>query len=144
MCFVKRISLTNYLEGEYKEITEILEEDLIVYKMVNKHTGLFPFISKDSYFAPFNSYEYKKKKVDTSPLRIQFVKSEEFIDIIVENDFHTLKDLKEHILWSPIYEVAKFIIPKGNTVIINDTEVVSDKIMFYKEINPYNDKRRSC
>lgn len=142
MCFVKRISLTNYLEGEYKGITKILEEDLIVYKMVNKHTGLFSFISKNSYFAPFKYYKYKKKKVDTSPLRIQFIKSEEFIDIIVENGFHgfrTLKDLKEHILWSPIYEVAKFIIPKGSTVIINYTQVVSDKIMFYKEINPYND-----
>lgn len=147
MCFAKRIPLNKYSAGEFIEITEILEEDLIVYKMVNKHTGLFPFISKDSYFAPFKSYEYKKKKVDTSPLRIQFIKSEEFIDIIVENGFHsfrTLKDLKEHILWSSIYEVAKFIIPKGSTVIINDTQVVSDKIMFYKEINPYNDKRRSC
>lgn len=148
MCFVKRISLTNYLEGEYKEITKILEEDLIVYKMIVKHTKLFPSISKNSYFAPFKSYEYKKKKVDTSPLRINFYyKKDTHIDIIVTNGFHsfrTLKDLKEHILWSPIYEVAKFIIPKGSTVIINDTQVVSDKIMFYKEINPYNDKRRSC
>ena len=38
-----------------------------------------------------------------------------------------------------MYKVAKFIIPKGSTVIISDTQVVSDKIMFYKEINPYND-----
>ena len=72
MCFFKRISLTNYLEGESKEITEILIEDLIVYKIVVKHTRLFPFISKHSYFAPFNSYEYKKKKVNTSPLQISF------------------------------------------------------------------------
>lgn len=147
MCFVKRIPLTNYLEGEYREITEILEEDLIVYKMVYKSSTLFSFLCMNTYSAPFKHYRYKKKKVDTSPLKIQFRKSEAFIDIIVENGFHsfrTLKDLNENILWSPIYKVAKFIIPKGSTVIINDTQVVSDKIMFYKEINPYNDKRRSC
>nr|DAO16773.1 MAG TPA: hypothetical protein [Crassvirales sp.] len=141
MCFVKRIPLDNYLKGEYKEITEILGEDLVVFKMVTKHTRSFPFF-KDTYFAPFNSYEYKKKKVDTSPLKIDFRKDDTYIDIVVTNGFHsfrTLKDLKGHILWSPIYEVAKFIIPKGSTVIINDTQIVSDKIMFYKEINPYND-----
>lgn len=27
---------------------------------------------------------------------------------------------------------------------LKTNKVVSDKIMFYKEINPYNDKRRSC
>lgn len=138
MCFVKRISIDDYLEGEYKEITEILEEDLVVFKMVVKHNGLF----KNTYFAPFNSYEYKKKKVDTSPLKIDFRKDDEYIDIVVTNGFHsfrTLKDLEKYILWSPTYEVAKFIIPKGSTVIISDTRVVSDKIMFYKEINPYND-----
>ena len=138
MCFVKRIPIDDYLEGEYKEITEILEEDLVVFKMVVKHNGLF----KNTYFAPFNSYEYKKKKVATSPLKIDFRKDDEYIDIVVTNGFHsfrTLKDLEKSILWSPTYEVAKFIIPKGSTVIISDTQVVSDKIMFYKEINPYND-----
>ena len=147
MCFVKRISLTNYLEGEYKKITEILKKDIIVYKIVNKHTRLFPFFTKNSYFAPFNSYEYKKKKINTSPLQIKFIKRDEYIDIIVENGFHsfrTLKNLKESILWYSTSDVAKFIIPKGSTVIINDTQIVSDKIIFYKEINPYNDKRRSC
>lgn len=142
MCFIKRISLTNYLEGEFKEITKILEEDLIVYKIVVKHTRLFPFLCKNTYFAPFNSYEYKKKKVSTSPLRIDFYYKDTYIDITVTNGFHsfrTLKDLKKNILWSPMYEVAKFIIPKGSTVIINDTQVVSDKIIFYKEVNPYND-----
>lgn len=32
MCFVKRIPLNKYSAGEFIEITEILEEDLIVYK----------------------------------------------------------------------------------------------------------------
>ena len=138
MCFVKRIPLDDYLEGEYEEITEILEEDVVVFKMVTKHTGLF----KNTYLAPFNSYEYKKKKVATSPLKIDFRKEDEYIDIVVNNGFHsfrTLKDLKESIFWSQTYAVAKFIIPKGSTVIINDTQIVSDKIMFYKEVNPYND-----
>lgn len=142
MCFNKRIPLTNYLEGEYKGITEILNRDVIVYKIVIKHTRLFPFLTKNSYFAPFYDYEYKKKKVDISPLQIGFRKGDEYIDIVVENGFHsfrTLKDLKDSILWSSDYVVAKFIIPKGSTVIINDTQIVSNKIMFYKEVNPNND-----
>lgn len=142
MCFNKRIPLTNYLEGEYKGITGILNRDVIVYKIVIKHTRLFPFLTKNSYFAPFYDYEYKKKKVDISPLQIGFRKGDEYIDIVVENGFHsfrTLKDLKESILWSSNYTVAKFIIPKGSTVIINDTQIVSNKIMFYKEVNPNND-----
>lgn len=142
MCFCKRIPLTNYLKGEYEGITGILNRDVIVYKIVTKHAKLFPFLTKNSYFAPFYNYEYKKKKVNISPLQIGFRKNDEYIDIIVENSFHsfrTLKDLKKSVLWFPEYAVAKFIIPKGSTIIINDTQIVSDKIMFYKEVNPDND-----
>ena len=142
MCFNKRISLINYQKSEYEKITEILEHDTIVYKIVVKHSKLFHFLTKNSYFAPFYDYEYKKKKVYTSPLQIGFRKGDEYIDIVVDNGFHsfkTLKDLKKSVFWSSEYAVAKFIIPKGSTVIINDTQVVSDKIMFYKEVNPYND-----
>ena len=53
MCFIKRIPLTNCLKGEYKGITGILNRDVIVYKIVIKHTRLFPFLTKNSYFAPF-------------------------------------------------------------------------------------------
>lgn len=63
MCFNKRISLINYQKSEYEKITEILEQDTIVYKIVVKHTGLFPFLTKNSYFAPFYNYEYKKKNI---------------------------------------------------------------------------------
>lgn len=142
MCFCKRIPLTNYLKGEYEGITRILNRDVIVYKIVTKHAKLFPFLTKNSYFAPFYNYEYKKKKVNISPLRIGFRKNDEYIDIIVENGFHsfrTLKDLKKSVFWSPEYAVAKFIIPKGSTIIINDTQIVLNKIMFYKEVNPNND-----
>lgn len=142
MCFNKRISLINYQEFKYEKVTEILEQDTIVYKLVVKHTGLFPFLTKNSYFAPFYDYKYKKKKICTSPLQIGFSKGDEYIDIVVGNGFHsfkTLKDLKESVFWSSEYAVAKFIIHKGSTVIINDTQIVSDKIIFYKEVNPYND-----
>ena len=142
MCFNKRISLINYQKSEYTKITEILEQDTIVYKIVVKHTRLFPFLTKNSYFAPFYDYKYKKKKIYTSPLQIGFKKGDEYIDIVVDNGFHsfkTLKDLKKSLFWFSEYAVAKFIIPKGSTVITNDTQVVSDKIMFYKEVNPYND-----
>lgn len=142
MCFNKRISLINYQEFKYEKVTEILEQDTIVYKLVIKHTGLFPFLTKNSYFAPFYDYKYKKKKICTSPLQIGFSKGDEYIDIVVGNGFHsfkTLKDLKESVFWSSEYAVAKFIILKGSTVIINDTQIVSDKIIFYKEVNPYND-----
>lgn len=142
MCFNKRISLINYQKSEYEKITEILEQDTIVYKIVVKHPKLFLFLTKNSYFAPFYDYEYKKKKIYTSPLRIGFKKEDKYIDIVVTNGFHsfkTLKDLKKSVLWFPEYAVAKFIIPKGSTIIINDTQIVSDKIMFYKEVNPDND-----
>lgn len=137
MCFIKRISLTNCLKGEPNEITEVLNGNAIVYKMVIKRIMLFPF-----YFSPYYNYEYKKKKVNTSPLQIGFRKGDEYIDIVVENGFHsfrTLEDLKKSTLWSSKYAIAKFIIPKGSTVIINDTQIVSDKIIFYKEINSHND-----
>lgn len=137
MCFIKRISLTNCLKGEPNEITEVLNGNVIVYKMVIKRIMLFSF-----YFAPYYNYEYKKKKVNTSPLQIGFRKGDEYIDIVVEKGFHsfrTLKDLKKSTLWSSKYAIAKFIIPKGSTVIINDTQIVSDKIIFYKEINSHND-----
>ena len=130
MCFNKRISLSNYQESEYERITEILEQDTIVYKIVVKHTGLFPFFTKNSYFAPFYDYKYKKKKIYTSPLQIEFRKEDEYIDIIVKNGFH---NLKKSVFWSSEYAVAKFIIPKGSTVIINDTQVVSDKLCFIKK-----------
>ena len=142
MCFDKRISLINYNKLEYKKITEILEQDTIVYKIVIKRIRSFLFLTKNSYFAPFFDYKYKKKKIYTSPLQIGFSKGDEYIDIIVENGFHsfkTLKDLKKSRFWSSKYAIAKFIIPKGSTVIINDTQVVSDKIIFYKEVNSYND-----
>lgn len=142
MCFNKRISLINYQKSEYEKITEILEQDTIVYKIVVKYPKLFRFLTKNSYFAPFYDYEYKKKKIYTSPLRIGFKKEDKYIDIVVTNGFHsfkTLKDLKKSVLWFPEYAVAKFIIPKGSTIIINDTQIVSDKIMFYKEVNPDND-----
>ena len=138
MCFNKRISLSNYQESMYERITEILEQDTIVYKIVVKHPKLFRFLTKNSYFAPFYDYEYKKKKICTSPLQIGFRKWDEYIDIIIENGFHSfksLKDIKKSVFWFSEYAVAKFIIPKGSTVIINDTRVVSDKIMFYKEVN---------
>lgn len=105
MCFNKRISLSNYQESMYERITEILEQNTIVYKIVVKHTGLFPFLTKNSYFVPFYDYKYKKKKICTNPLQIEFRKENEYIDIIVNND----------------------------------TQVVSDKIIFYKKVNPYND-----
>ena len=142
MCFNKRISLINYQKSEYERITEILEQDTIVYKIVVKHSRLFPFLTKNSYFAPFFDYKYKKKKIYTSPLQIGFRKGDEYIDTVVDNGFHsfkTLKDLKKSVFWSSEYAVAKFIIPKGSTVITNDTQVVSDKIIFYKEVNLYND-----
>lgn len=131
MCF-------NYQENMYERITEILEQNTIVYKIVVKHTGLFPFLTKNSYFVPFYDYKHKKKKIYTNPLQIEFKKEDEYID----NGFHsfkTLKDFKKSVFWSSEYTVAKFIIPKGSTVIINNTQVVSDKNIFYKKVNPYND-----
>lgn len=60
MCFIKKVSLQ---ENEYRKITEVLNKNLIVFKIINKTTTRLPFIIKRvSYYVPFYSYKYKKKK----------------------------------------------------------------------------------
>lgn len=113
MCFIKKISLQ---EDEYKEITEVLNKDLIVFKIMNKVTTRFPFsIKRVSYYAPFYPYKYEKKKVNTSPLDIAIRKDVNNIIINVDKGFHSFRTLR-------------------GTVVINDTQIVSDKIIFIEEL----------
>ena len=136
MCFIKKLSLR---EDEYKEITEVLNNDLIVFKIIDKVTTRFSFIIKrTSYYAPFYHYKYKKKKVNTSHLDIAIRKEANAIIINVDSGFHsfrTLRDLKKSPMFSiPGYSIAKFIIPKGSTVIVSDTQIVSNQIIFIEEL----------
>lgn len=136
MCFIKNISLQ---ESDFKEITKVLEEDLIVYKIVIKVKKKFPFLKKYSYFAPFYDYEYKKKKIYTSPLYISITKGNTDMEVRLNiyNGFHsflTLKDLIKSGLFIKSYSIARFIIPKGSTIVSNDSEIVSNQIIFIEEL----------
>lgn len=67
------------------------------------------------------------------------------VKLNVYNGFHsflTLRDLVKSGLFIKSYSIAKFIIPKGSTIVYNNSEIVSNQIIFIEELN--NDKRRSC
>lgn len=141
MCFIKKVSLQ---ENEYRKITEVLNKNLIVFKIINKATTRLPFIIKRvSYYAPFYSYKYKKKKVNISPLDIAIKKeANDNIIINVTKGFHSFRTLNNLInssiwinsyLWYKSFTIAKFIIPKGSTIVYNDSEIVSNQIIFIEE-----------
>lgn len=142
MCFIKKVSLQ---ENEYRKITEVLNKNLIVFKIINKTTTRLPFIIKRvSYYAPFYSYKYKKKKVNISPLDIAIKKeANDNIIINVTKGFHSFRTLNNLInssiwinsyLWYKPFTIAKFIIPKGSTIVYNDSEIVSNQIIFIEEL----------
>ena len=62
MCFVKRIPLNKYLNGEYTEITEILEEDIVVFKMVAKHNVYLVRPERNPIVWGRNTGRYSSKK----------------------------------------------------------------------------------
>lgn len=142
MCFIKKVSLQ---ENEYRKITEVLNKNLIVFKIINKTTTRLPFIIKRvSYYAPFYSYKYKKEKVNISPLDIAIKKeANDNIIINITKGFHSFRTLINLInssiwinscLWYKSFTIAKFIIPKGSTIVYNDSEIVSNQIIFIEEL----------
>ena len=141
MCFIKKVSLQ---ENEYRKITEVLNKNLIVFKIINKTITRSPFIIKRvSYYAPFYFYKYKKKKVNISPLDIAIRKEANDIIINVTKGFHSFRTLNNLInssiwidfyLWQKPFTIAKFIIPKSSIIVYNDSEIVSNQIIFIEEL----------
>ena len=139
MCFVKTIKL-NELEKYY--ITNILEEDKVVIKILYKEPINKFFFKKYNYYSPYEDYKYIKGKLNTSPLGIHInrVSDDWSINIMVNEGFHSFRtkkdanDYKNKLFNDSKIVLCKCIIPKGSTVVYNDSEIVSNQIIFIEEL----------
>ena len=139
MCFVKTIKL-NELEKYY--ITNILKEDKVVIKILYKESINKFFFKKYNYYSPYENYKYIKGKLNTSPLGIHInrVPNDWIINIMINEGFHSFltkekANAYKTILFNyPKAVLCKCIIPKGSTVVYNNSEIVSNQIIFIKEL----------
>ena len=137
MCLIKTIKLKK-LEKYY--ITNILKEDKIVIKILYKDIINNFFFKKYDYYSPYEDYKYIKGKLNTSPLGIHINRlSEDWnINIMVNEGFHSFRTkndaYKSELLNDSNAILCKCIIPKGSTIIYNDSEIVSNQIIFIEEL----------
>ena len=138
MCFIKTIKL-NELEKYY--ITNILEEDKVVIKVLYKESINNFFFKKYNYYSIYEDYKYIKGKLNTSPLGILVNKEFQNLNIIINEGFHSFRTKEDAYIYRKTvlfnYSKAvlcKCIIPKGSTVIINDNQIVSNQIIFIEEL----------
>lgn len=139
MCLIKTIKLKE-LERYY--ITNILKEDKVVIKILYKEPINTFLFKKYKYFSPYKDYIYIKGELNTSPLGIYIdrVSDNWSINIMVNEGFHsflTKKDANDYrtkLLNYPEAVLCKCIIPKGSTVVYNNSEIVSNQIIFIKEL----------
>ena len=139
MCFRKTIEL-NELEKYY--ITNILKEDKVVIKILYKKRINSFFFKKYNYYSPFEDYKYIKDKLNISPLGIHINKTSDDwnINIMVNEGFHSFltkedaNNYKTKLFNYPETILCECIIPKGSTVVYNDSEIVSNQIIFIKEL----------
>ena len=137
MCFIKIIKL-NELEKYYN--TNILKEDKVVIKILYKElTNSFLF-KKYNYYSPYEGYKYIKDKLNTSPLGIYVLTSSstESLNIMINEGFHSFRTkndaYKSELINDSKAILCKCIIPKGSTVVYNDSEIVSNQIIFIEEL----------
>ena len=137
MCFIKN---TKIKELEKYYITNILKEDKVVIKILYKEPINRFFFKKYNYYSPYEGYKYIKGKLNTSPLGIHINRlSEDWnINIIVNEGFHSFRTkedtYKSELINDPRAILCKCIIPKGSTIIYNDSEIVSNQIIFIEEL----------
>ena len=140
MCFIKTI---NFIEDSRHYITKILDEDIIVVKILYKRPINIFFFKKYNYYSPCKNYKYIKGKLNISPLGI-FISSMLTTNydyrIVINEGFHsflTKEDAdacKTEVINSSKAVLCKCIIPKGNTIVCNDSEIVSNQIIFIEEL----------
>ena len=139
MCLIKTIKLN---ELERYSITNILKEDKVVIKILYKElTNSFLF-KKYNYYSPYEGYKYIKGKLNTSPLGMyaQIASNTGNLEIIINEGFHsflTKEDAdacKTEVINSSKAVLCKCIIPKGSTIVYNDSEIVSNQIIFIEEL----------
>lgn len=137
MCFIKN---TKIKELEKYYITNILKEDKIVIKILYKESINSFFFKKYNYYSPYEGYKYIKGKLNTSPLGIHINRlSEDWnINIMVNEGFHSFRTkndaYKSELIKDSRAILCKCIIPKGSTIVYNDSEIVSNQIIFIKEL----------
>ena len=140
MCFIKNIKLKK-LEKYY--ITNILEEDKVVIKILYKESINSFFFKKYNYYGPYTYYKYIKGKLNTSPLGILINREPDTrnINIVINEGFHSFRTKEDADIYKKTtllnYSKAilcKCIIPKGSTIVYNDSEIVSNQIIFIEEL----------
>ena len=137
MCFIKKIKL-NELEKYY--ITNILKEDKIVIKILYKDIINKFFFKKYDYYSPYEGYKYIKDKLNTSPLGIHInrLSNDWNLSIMVNEGFHSFRTKKDAYKSELISDsravLCKCIIPKGSAIVHNDSEIVSNQIIFIEEL----------
>ena len=136
MCFIKIIDFT--YSRHY--ITKVLDEDVIVIKVLYRKSVNRIFFKKYTYYSPCQNYKYIKNKLNTSPLSICIAKilSKKKCRIIINEGFHSFcikwDAYKTDLVKDPSAVLCKCIIPKGSTVSSNGSEIVSNQIIFIEEL----------
>ena len=137
MCLIKTIKLN---ELERYHITNILKDDKVVIKILYKETINTFLFKKYKYYSPYESYMYIKGELNISPLGIHInrVSDDWNINIMVNEGFHSFRTkndaYKSELISDSRAVLCKCIIPKGSTVVYNDSEIVSNQIIFIKEL----------
>ena len=139
MCFIKN---TKIKELDKYYITNILKEDKIVIKILYKEPINTFLFKKYKYFSPYEGYIYIKGKLNISPLGIYInrVFDDWNINIMVNEGFHSFytkkdaNDYKTKLFNESEAVLCKCIIPKGSTIVYNDSEIVSNQIIFIEEL----------
>ena len=139
MCLIKTIKLK---ELERYCITNILKEDKVVIKILYKEPIDTFLFKKYRYYSPYESYMYIKGELNISPLGIHInkVPDDWSINIMVNEGFHSFltkeiaENYKSKLLNDSRAILCKCIIPKGSTIVCNDSEIVSNQIIFIEEL----------
>ena len=138
MCFIKTI---NFIEDSRHYITKILDEDIIVIKVLCKKSVNRIFFKKHIYYSPYQNYKYIKGKLNISPLGIfisSMLTTSYDYRIVINEGFHSFRTKKDAYEYELIKDsrtvLCKCIIPKGSTVVYNDSEIVSNQIIFIEEL----------
>ena len=138
MCFIKTI---NFIEDSRHYITKILDEDIIVIKVLYKKSVNRIFFKKHIYYSPYQNYKYIKGKLNISPLGIfisSMLTNNYDYRIVINEGFHSFRTkedaYKSELISDSRTVLCKCIIPKGSTIVCNDSEIVSNQIIFIEEL----------
>ena len=137
MCLIKTIKLK---ELERYHITNILKEDKVVIKILYKEPIDTFLFKKYKYYSPYEGYMYIKGELNTSPLGVyaQIASNTGNLEIVINEGFHSFRTkdnaYKSELISDSRAVLCKCIIPKGSTIVYNDSEIVSNQIIFIEEL----------